>query len=78
MNCVTEPCRGGFNCPLPGGCVQMRFPDNHSNHTVRAMMAIAKRIDEGLRDDAPALNGTKAKVIRDPRFIRRNRKALTP
>lgn len=58
----------------------MRFQENHShsNHTVRAMMAIAKRIDEGLRDDAPALNGTKAKVIRDPRFIKRNRKALTP
>jgi len=34
---------------------------------------------EGLRRDAPALNGTKpGRTNRDPRFIKRRRKALWP
>ena len=68
MTCAFEPC--GFSCPLPGGCVRRRFPDQ-----VAAVNPLKPASD--LRDDAKALNGTKAREVRDPRFIKRNRKALT-
>lgn len=50
--------------------VSRRFPQT----VARAVAADA----DGLRDDAPALNGTKPRASRDPRFIKRSRKALTP
>ena len=33
---------------------------------------------EGLKENAMAINGTKARQVRDPRFIQRKRKALRP
>jgi hypothetical protein len=65
--CLSVSCADATECSLVGGCVQRRFPQ-------------ASRIGEvsGLRDDAPALNGTKPRPSRDPKFIKRRRKPLRP
>jgi len=75
MSCATEPCEAVSGCALVGGCVQTRFPGQqpHEQRSMRRTLGEA----EGLKASAPALNGTKGRAVRDPRFIKRDRKPLT-
>lgn len=66
MSCAVDGCTDP-DCQVCS--VPRRFP-KESRRLVEAEQ-------RGLRDNAPALNGTKARASRDPRFIKRNRKALT-
>ena len=70
MTCAFTSCDVATLCALSGGCVQRRFA-----HVEDAQELVER--DRSLREDAPARNGTKARAVRDPRFIRRKRKALT-
>jgi hypothetical protein len=70
VTCAFEPCDVSTLCALSGGCVVRRFPRVLSGDLVA-------RDREG-REDAKAFNGTKPRASRDPRFIKRRRKALTP
>jgi hypothetical protein len=70
MTCLTEPCDRVEGCVFASGCVQKRF------HVERAPELVER--DRSLREDAKALNGTKGRTVRDPRVIKRKRKALTP
>lgn len=69
-SCATAPCADVTDCALSGGCVVERFgPQVPSRASWQAA--------DGVKDGAPALNGTKARASRDPRFIQRRRKALS-
>lgn len=72
--CAFGPCRPD-ECVLIGGCVLARFADQQPS----AMAAARQHAKEavGLRKDAPALNGTKARAVRDPVLMKRKRKAIT-
>jgi hypothetical protein len=59
VSCATEPCEDTRECALVGGCVVYRFPQPRPQDLTPAAA-------EGLRDDAPAENGT-----RPSRFKRR-------
>lgn len=66
MTCAFEPCAPD-TCPLAGGCVRQRFPGHF----------LPKPAVSELKKNAPALNGTlPGRTNRDPRFIKRKRKAL--
>ena len=74
MSCATEPCAAVLECPLVGGCV-VRNPQ-FVQPTRREL--IAHQEEEGLRDDAPALNGTKpARHDAHPSTKHKSRKELT-
>lgn len=64
MTCAFDACMPA-TCALEGGCVVQRFA--HVPKYTRA---------DTLRKDAKALNGTKPRPSRDPRFITRTRKAI--
>lgn len=64
MSCAFGDC-GNPTCPVCS--VPRRFPKPP---------AIVEGSD--LKKGAPALVGTKPRASRDPRFIKRQRKALTP
>lgn len=68
--CALLPCADVPICALSGGCVvrNLRFVQPRE---------LVER-DQSLRADAKALNGTKARAVRDPALIKRRRKALTP
>jgi hypothetical protein len=69
VTCAFADCAEVAACCLPGGCVRQRFgPQPVKPRTLKEA--------DGLREDAPALNGTKPWASRDPRFIKRRRKAL--
>jgi hypothetical protein len=68
VSCATTGCDDP-DCPVCS--VPRRFPQT-------AKKLVEERDTDGLRDDAPALNGTKQRPSRDPRFMKRQRKALTP
>jgi hypothetical protein len=70
LSCAFRPCAEVLRCAFDRGCVAKRF------HVERAPELVER--DRSLRADAKALNGTKARMVRDPRFIKRKRKALTP
>jgi hypothetical protein len=72
MTCATEGCERVERCPLVGGCVVL-----NPRFRVERPTEIVER-DLSLREDAKALNGTKGRTVRDPRVIKRKRKALTP
>jgi hypothetical protein len=67
MSCATTGCDNP-DCPVCS--VPRRFPQ-----TVHK--TLADGAGDGLKDNAPALNGTKVRASRDPRFIKRSRKPLT-
>lgn len=71
MTCAFDPCAVVTRCALPGGCVvrNPRFVQPPRGELVER--------DRSLREDAQALNGTKAREVRDPRVLKRKRKALT-
>lgn len=62
-SCAFVGCDKAQACALVGGCVSMRFPATAAA-TERELPA------------AKALNGTSPRASRDPRFIKRRRKAL--
>jgi len=64
MSCAFEDC-GNPDCPV---CSTARKPQRFTR--------LVEASD--LRDDARALNGTKPRQVRDPRFTKRKRKMLTP
>lgn len=69
-SCLTVACGHADYCALSesGGCVPKRFG--------APVAALVEPND--LREDAKALNGTEKRQVRDPRFMKRKRKALTP
>ena len=68
--CAFAPCSQADECcvALTGGCVQRRFHQH-----VPTLVPPSE-----LRKDAPALNGVRPRASRDPRFIKRKRKPLSP
>lgn len=68
--CAFVPCAEVVSCPLPGGCVQQRFG------AAPVRMPKTLREAEGLKASAPMEVGTQPRASRDPRFIKRRRKAL--
>jgi hypothetical protein len=65
-SCATVSCEEATACGLEGGCTRQRFGQR---------TPLVPPSD--LRDDARALNGTKPRAVRDPRFMKRKRKAIT-
>jgi hypothetical protein len=67
-SCTWVSCEEATDCAMVGGCITQRFGAQ-----------VQKIVEPSeLREDAKAFNGTKpARTNRDPRFIKRNRKALT-
>ena len=66
-SCAFFSCAEVEECAMVGGCVQKRFPAPGQNAVT----------DESVKDGARKLAGTKpARTNRDPRFIKRRRKAL--
>jgi hypothetical protein len=63
--CAFAPCEDVAQCVFESGCVNHRFVRSQGPQ-------------EQLKKSAPALNGTKPRASRDPRFIKRKRKALPP
>jgi len=72
MSCAVDGCQDP-TCPVCS--VVTRFPGQqpHEQQSMRRTLREA----EGLKASAPALNGTKGRAVRDPRFIKRDRKPLT-
>lgn len=68
MTCAFVSCLVANECGMVGGCVTLRFSFQPEYH------GPADPVKKG----APAEVGTKKRVVRDPRFIKRKRKALTP
>lgn len=70
-SCAFLPCEHVERCALraDGRCVARMFPQPEAK-------ARTLKDAEGLKMNAPALNGTKGRASRDPRFIKRRRKAL--
>jgi hypothetical protein len=72
-SCAFTPCCDADECALIGGCVATRFPGQQpADHAMRRSAAN----EAGLREDAPALNGTRPREVRDPLFMPRKRKAI--
>lgn len=66
MSCAFDGCGDPASCCLVGGCVPRRFGK---------CPTLSDRL--AMKTNAPALNGTKPpREVRDPRFIKRKRKAL--
>lgn len=75
MSCAFLPCDEVARCALEGGCVVRRFPGQQPRELEAARRSWKET--EGLKPSAPALNGTKARASRDPRFVPRRRKAIS-
>lgn len=67
MTCAFVSCLLATECGMVGGCVSLRF----------AFVAPYTGPTDPIKKGAPALVGTKPRAGRDPRFIKRKRKALT-
>lgn len=68
--CAFLPCDQVTECCLPGGCITKRFGKMGGKNAAT---------QDTLRDNAPALNGTKpGRTNRDPALIKRKRKPLQP
>lgn len=72
--CATLPCADVDECCLEGGCIRVTHPGQQT-HELAAARQHAREA-EGLRRDAPALNGTKPREVRDPVLMKRKRKAI--
>lgn len=73
MSCATEPCDQVDACCLEGGCVVKDPRWQQPAH--RTLTAV---VDEGLKEGAPALNGTKpARNDKHPSAKHKDRKELT-
>lgn len=69
MTCAFAPCREVTTCPLVGGCLLPRF----GRHATR----LVATTNSDVNDKLPALNGIlPGRTNRDPRFIKRPRKAI--
>ena len=62
-SCAFYPCAEVESCGLVGGCTQRRFKP--------------APVHEASLPAAKALNGTKARPVRDPARIKRRRKPIT-
>lgn len=68
MTCAFVSCLEATDCGMVDGCVSLRF----------AFVAPYQGPADPVKKGAPALVGTKQRAVRDPRFLKRKRKALTP
>lgn len=76
MSCATEDCDQVEACCLEGGCTKTRFPGQQPHE--QAQRRLSAKEAEGLKDNAPALNGTKpARTDAHPSTKKSSRKPLT-
>lgn len=60
------PCAEASSCSMPGGCVNQRFE--------RPVFDVGN----DLKKNAKASNDVRERKVRDPRFIKRKRRAIRP